>query len=523
MTTGLWQLVRLQWRTSRGMLLVAPALLAALVTAVAGSIASLYPQPEQRDVYRQTMGASPASAAFNGRGYDLEHLGGIAAYEVGFMGQLALPVVGLVMAIRLTRRLEDAGILELVTSGRVARTAVPLAAALSSTGAWLLFWGLGAAGLVAQDFPTSGSLRYVTVMALFGLAYSAAGLLLGQAAATARSATAAGMALILATFLVRAVVDGRNTSWTGASPMGWVAEAHPWGAWRWWPVLAFVALALLLVAGAVGLAARRDLGAGLLAPRPGRPTAGARLATPLGLAWRLGSSGLWGWGLGAVAWAAAIGSMSQEFVDVVEANPSLAEAFGGDASRLSVVLALLLTQVMAMAAGLGLVLRLGAEEMSGRMGLLHAGRLPRLRWWLAFTGLALVGSAATSLAAAAALGLMQARVMDRPEVSDDPLRAAVWLLAPTLMVVAFGALLVAVAPRWRALAWLPVTWVAVVGIVGEPLRLPEWSRDLSPLHLVGQVPMEAASRPATVALAAALLAALALGLWGSGRRDLARG
>lgn len=523
MTTGIWQLVRLQWRTTRGLLLVAPVLLAGLVCAVAGGIAKLYPAAEQRAVYRETMGASPAAAAFNGRGHDLDTLGGIAAYEVGFMGQLAIPLIGLLMAVRLTRRLEDSGILELVTSGRIARTAVPLAAALSCALAWLLFGGLGVAGLAAQDFPLTGSARYLLVLGLSGIGFSALGLVLAQVASSSRTATSVGLVAILVFFLGRAVVDGLDLRLTWLSPLGWVAEAHPWGRWQWWPVIAFVVKSLAGVGLATLVCARRDLGSGLFPQRLGRATARAGLASPWGLAWRLCGGGLLGWLLGTLVWSGAIGAMSQEFVDAVQANPSLAQAFGGDARHLSTVMGLLCCSLMATSAGLNAVLRLGTEEASARTGLLAAGRPPRSRWWLAFTGLGLAATAVALLGSSVALGLVQWQVMDSRASLDDATRAGMELLAPCLALVALGALLVAVVPRWRAAVWLPVAWALVVGLLGEPLRLPEWARDLSPLHWVGQLPVESANATAIWTLAVGCLLGLGVGLAGYQRRDLLRG
>ena len=130
--SGVWALLRMQWRTAWLWLLLSPALLAALVVAIASGVKDLYGEEAERTIYAATMGASPAQIAMNGRGYDLDVLGGIAAYEVGFMGQLLLPLVGVLLAVRLTRAPESNGVLDLLTSTRVHRTAVPAAAFMSA-------------------------------------------------------------------------------------------------------------------------------------------------------------------------------------------------------------------------------------------------------------------------------------------------------------------------------------------------------------------------------------------------------
>ncbi|WP_420176809.1 ABC transporter permease [Luteococcus sp. OSA5] len=523
MTTGLGRVMALQWRTHRGLLLLTPALLAVVVTATAAGIAELYPTAEQRLTYQQTMGSSPAAATFNGRGHDLETLGGIVAYEVGFMGQLALPVIGLLLPIRLTRHLEDTGIMELVTAGRISRATVPLAASVTVTLAWLMFAALTTAGLVTVGLPTAGSIRYSAILTACGMSASAVGLVLAQLASTARTALTSGIALTLATFTMRAVVDGRQLDQVWLSPLGWIAESRPWGEWVWWPLAAFGASALLATTIGVGLALRRDLGSGVLPVKLGRPTASPWLRGPLGLAWRLGRGGILAWGLGAVVWAAAIGAMQQEFVDVMRANPSLAEAFGEQASSLGTIMALLLTNTMASAAGLTVVMRLGQEEESGRYGLLLSATQGRVRWWAAFTGLALVSTLVITLASAAVLGLVQWSVLDQRDAFERALRAGAWNLVPCLALVGIGAVFVGLAPRLRWLAWLPLGWALVVGILGEPLRLPQWAKDLSLLQLIGQVPLEAGDRVATAAIAVTTACALGVAILLHRRRDLLRG
>ena len=111
---GLGGMTVLGLRTSwRGPALVA-VICIALVVAIAVGVEGLYPARAQRVEYAATAGASGISTAFNGRGYALDTLGGITGVEVGFMGQLLFPILGVVTAIGLTRRQEEAGRTELL-------------------------------------------------------------------------------------------------------------------------------------------------------------------------------------------------------------------------------------------------------------------------------------------------------------------------------------------------------------------------------------------------------------------------
>ena len=78
------------------------------------------------------------------------------------------------------------------------------------------------------------------------------------------------------------------------------------------------------------------------------------------------------------------------------------------------------------------------------------------------------------------------------------------------------------APKAWAAVWALACWIAVVQLLADPLDLPEWGRKLSPLYLVGRVPMESPSWAATGCVGAAALA-LTLANVRARPRDLAAG
>lgn len=520
---GVWRLVRLHVRSSWLLLLGPALLLAALVIGTGSEVKDLYPNPQARAEYAATMGASPASWAFNGRGVDLDSIGGIAAYEVGFAGELAIPAVGLLLGVALTRRLEESGVIELVTSARVARTAVPLAALAVSIGSWLVFAKACEAGLYALGFDRLGSQTYPSILALYGMAFTGIGLLAGQLAQGTRGAYAISGVVAIIGFLTRAYIDGRQLRYVWASPMGWVAEAHPWGRWVWWPALAFVGLLAATSGAAVVVASRRDLGSGVLAQRGGRSSATRVLATPAGLAWRLTRGSMIGWAAGAFVWCVSLGAMTTEMGRIIAANPTLDEALGGDASQIETVMSLVLAATMASAAAVAGMSRLGVEESDARMGLVLAGGFSRTRVWLAWVGVVAVFSVGTLLLCGLGSGLAQWLSGVPRDAVERNMRAAAAYVPGVLLVECVAALLLALSPRLRGLAWLPVGWALVVGLLGEALQLPRWGRDLSPFELVGRVPVEGLNRTAWVWLAVAAVGACAAATARFGSRSLARG
>ena len=57
--SGVWALLRMQWRTTWLWLLLSPALLAALVVAIASGVKDLYGEESERTIYAATWGSLP--------------------------------------------------------------------------------------------------------------------------------------------------------------------------------------------------------------------------------------------------------------------------------------------------------------------------------------------------------------------------------------------------------------------------------------------------------------------------------
>ena len=280
---GLGRMTVLGLRTSwRGPALVA-VICIALVTAIAVGVEGLYPTRAQRVEYAATAGASGISTAFNGRGYALDTLGGITGVEVGFMGQLLFPILGVVTAIGLTRRQEEAGRTELLTASRVGRLAPPAAAALLL----VLTCAVTAVGLTvsmaATGLPVVGSAWYAAGVGACVLFFAAVGLLLGELCQQARTAQQLGLGAVSVVYLTRFVIDATGWDAAWASPLGWLPEVRAFDSPRAWPLVAYCLASAVLLAVAAVVAVRRDAGAGVIAPRPG-PARGSARAAEIGRA-----------------------------------------------------------------------------------------------------------------------------------------------------------------------------------------------------------------------------------------------
>lgn len=84
-------------------------------------------------------------------------------------------------------------------------------------------------------------------------------------------------------------------------------------------------------------------------------------------------------------------------------------------------------------------------------------------------------------------------------------------------------MLLALSCRIVALSWLLLLWSAIVAMLAERLRLPAWSRDLSPLQHTGRGFGVALDVTAMLVMAGTSLALLAASTLLLRRRDLAAG
>lgn len=521
---GLGRVAVLGLRTCWGALVLVCVASAALVTAVARNIAMLYPSMEERIGYAVTAGASVPSAAFNGRGYGLTTLGGITAAEVGFMGQVLFPLVGVLAGVRLTRREEEDGRVELLTASRVGRLAPFAASAVLLAFTALVTGAVMTAGMAVAGLPWRGSAWYSGAAGSCVFFFAAVGLVLAQLCQETRTAQQLGTGVVSAAFLVRFIIDGMQWGAVWASPLGWLPEVRAFDGPRAWPLIAYGVGALLLLAVGCALCVRRDLGSGVLAPRPGPVRGPERAVTPWRLAAGLERAATVVWTLLAVVWALLIGLFSEEVTRNVNADPTLLGAMGlTRGTDLMVQLAAVVIVATAGAIAVQRAARLGAEESSGRLGALLSTRLARRRLWAGWWGTTLASCLVALGAGALALAAGIWAVTGEKASALVALQIAWGYAVPVVLIVAVESLLAALGPRWHVAGWALVVWTVVVGFLAGELRLSEWARDLSVTHAVGVLPADDPDPRVIVAEGVAALVLMAVAQWVFGRRDLRAG
>jgi len=521
--SGTRAMARLVLRRDRVRLAVWVLALLALVLSSVASVTSLYATASQREAYTAAVGDNPVAVIMGGPGTGLPSLGAIVVFEVAVVGYVAVGLMSVLLVVRSTRAEEEAGRTELLRAGPVGRWAGPAAALAVVAGADLAV-GVGTAlGTAALGLDLSGSLALGASLAAFGLVMAAVALLAAQVSEHARAASGLGAALLGAFFVLRAAGDVGDGALSWASPMGWALAVRPFAGERWAVLLLPLALAVALATAALLLLDRRDVGAGLVAVRPGPATASSRLAGPLGLAVRQHRAAVAGWGAGLFLLGAAYGSVGESVQELVSQNEALAAFLAAGGTDLVDSFFALAAAMMALAGG-GLALqvatRVRAEEVAGRLEPLLATALPRWRSAAAHLVVAAVGVALVLALAGLGLGLAHAALTEDAGQVPRLLGAALVHVPAAWVLVGATALLFGWAPRATGAAWALLAGSAVVVLLGQTLRLPGWVVDLSPFSVVPAVPAEHLAVAPLVWLTALALALAAAGVAGLARRDV---
>lgn len=527
---GTGSLIRLALRLDRLRLTIWTVAVAVLIYATASAFRALYPTVESRNVFAGTLARAPALVALTGPPFDLTTIGGLTAWRVGGFGAVILGLLGAFTVVRHTRAEEEDGRVELVASGALGRYSHLAAALAVALGVTLVTGLLVAGALLSLGEPAAGALALGMAFAGSGWVFATFAALCAQLTSSARVATGMASGLLGWSFAARAIGDSASAGGPGwltwLSPIGWTQQVRPFAGERWEVFALIGAAAGASAMGAVVLAGRRDLGAGLFTTRPGPPGAGATLAGPLGLAWRIHQGPLASWITGLAILGLAFGTIAQDIASLLEDTPQLREIFeamGGtpdlaDAFFASVMgLVGLLTGAFA----IQVTLRLRSEELRLRAELVLATRVTRTGWALSHLAIVVVGSTLLLLVAGSTTGLVHGLATgDVLQPLSKLLGAGLLQLPAVLVLVGATLLLFGVAPRWSPAAWGVLAACAVIAQLGPVLGLNQVVLDLSPFTHVPQVPLETLN-PAPVAWLTAISAVLlAAGLAGFRQRDI---
>ena len=524
---GLAVMARLVVRRNRVRLGVWVAVLVGMLAYVASYYRELFPTQASLDDFA-ALSDTPGIKALTGLSPVADTLGG-AVWTKGWMTiALSLAIGVAFLVVRNGRADEEAGRTELLRSRMLGVHSYPVASWLVS-GLLCVVVGLGVAvvsmgsGLDPQGSGVAGSLVLGASVTGVGLVGLGVGAVAGQIATTARGANALASGVIIGFYVLRMIGDLGDGALSWASPIGWGQHMEPFGSNAWWPFLLLLALSGALLAAAVTIQARRDLGAGLLAERAGRPAAPSWFTSPVGLGLRLQRGPIVGWTGAVLLCGLLFGSIIEAMTDLIadaEAGPARDFLRGTGVDALLAMLASmmgLLTAVFATQSSVSL----RSDEAGGIIEPQLAGALSRRRWAWQRLLIPIVGTAVLLVAGGAVLGAVHGSLSGDTSAVGTLVGAALAYWPAVMVLVGVAVALFGWLPRLA----VPLTWGVMAAMwfatmLGEVFGLPDWLIDALPFSAVPYVPLEPMSPAPLVALTLVATALAWSGVERFARRDV---
>lgn len=518
--SGTLQLIRLILRRDRVWLLVWLVITFGVVASRASSRNSTYPNAQSiQDRYNAVMHDVPMFKLFQGPAYEMDR-NSLVAQEAAAAATMIAALGAVIFIVRHTRSEEQAGRSELVGSAAVGRYAQLVAALTVVLGSGVLLCLLCATAMFGFGMPGAGSLAFgLVVMGAVGVAAGIAAVA-AQLTSNARVAMISSFGIFYGMHFVRGAADmgGEFTKWLGwLVPNGWLLRSRPFADERWWVFLLVAVLVAALLWTAVRLATRRDLGAGVMAARPGPTSAASGLRSTGALTWRLHRGMAATWLLAALAISLPTGFIGAEAMKQYADSEQMREwanamnsnhpgevffAYIAFTTCFPITIYALVT-----------LLRLSGEETEGHAEMLLSTPVSRIRWAIGHLLVALIVPAALLVVVGLGFGIGSNDVGEMLTTTTS-LIPAVWVMVGIAMA-AYGLL---------GRRGIIVGWGALVAALtvefGQHVGWPEWVfTTFSPFaHVLPFLGPPSALTLATLTLVAAALTAI--GLAGLRRRDL---
>lgn len=535
---GTWSLFRLAVRRDRIKL---PLWILGISGAMAANVPAtmgFYGKSHAEEIlYAKTTAPSIVSRVFGGPIYG-PNLGEIIMNETFLFTAIAVAFMSTLTIVRHTRQNEETGRAELISSAVVGREASLTAALMVTIGANIILGALISLVFLLNDLPATGSVAVGASLASIGIIFAGVAAITAQISGSARGANSLAAIVIGVAFLFRAIGDGMGhltnnglgiaSNWPSwLSPIGWGQQMYPFATERWWIFGLFGGAFVVCFVTAYVLNARRDQGLGMLPARRGPVHAKRSLLSPLGLAWRLQRGTLKGWSFAVVVMGVSFGLISEEFKDLFQSNPEVAEVLGktGGSTNFTDLFFAAIMGLMAIALAAYSVqslLRMRSEESSGHLEPVLAGAVSRPRWMLSHIVTALGGSIFLLLLLGVTTGATYVLTTGTPwSQSVDVIKAAIVHAPALLSFAAFVIFIFGILPgQAMAVGWASFAVCYLIAQFGVVLKLPQKLLDLSPFAHTPAIPLEKIQYRPLITLTAVALVLIIAGLVAFRRRDI---
>lgn len=524
---GTAAMIRLILRRDRIILPLFIIFMALIVIGIAASFASLYSDAAARQAFFIQIQNNPSIVALLGSVLD-SSIGGLTAWRTSVAGPLIMGLISIFLMIRHTRSEERKGRLELLDSTAVGRQASLTSAFITTFGANIIIAVIISLGLIGVGLPAASSIVLSLTISTFGCLFATIAGVCVQLTESSGDARYLTISILVGFFVLRILGwDNGGNSWISwLSPFGWVHYIRPFAGNDLWVFGIFLIFILGLTVTAYWLSSMRDVGAGVIAQRPGPARASKNLQSSFALAWRLHRGLLLFWILIFALMGMILGFTAQTVTDIIAANPqfmNLILQLGGNAgpadSYFAMVLAFL-GELFAVYAILA-TLKLRSQESKKYSEFVLANSVSRSKWAASNLFFAVLGPAMVVIIFALVCGLVYG--LNTGNLSHDLpriLAAAIAYLPAIWVFTGISIVIFGLIPRLTGLSWAALGLIVIIDLLGEFFDVNQWILNISPFTHVPKLFAGDTIGLSIILLLGVAVMLIVIGLVGFQRRDI---
>ena len=487
----------------------------------------LYSDASERQLMAFAM-SNPAMEAIFGPviGGDNYTIGAMYSHTMTILTLCLFAIMSILLVVRNTRAEEEDGILELLRAlpvGQLSHTsAALLLLLLSNVSLSLLTIGviypLGDISITLE-----GSILTGVIYGTIGLFFGVVALLMGQLTSNSRNAMIWSFGLLGIAYILRIIGDSNQSFLSWLSPLGLLYRTEPFVKNNWEPVISLLIATCLLLALALFLQQKRDVGAGLLAEKPGKRHATPSLKTTFGFAMRLLSTPLLIWLVGLVILGISYGSVIGDVEGMLKDNDLIKEMLSLQSGAnlvdqfLTIIIGLL--SIFVTIPATQTLLRLKTEENKGRMDELLAGNRTRRGILGTFLWIAFLTSIVMQTGQLLAIGV-SAVVMNFDVSILSVFKAGIAYLPAIWLVLGLTVFLYGCFPKFTNMVWGYLGFAFIVLYFSGLFDMPEWLMGLSSFYHIPQISQEPYHWGTALVLSGIAAGFSILGFLGFKQRDI---
>lgn len=474
--------------------------MAGLFTSVAAKFTSLYGSRASIDSIVSTLKSPALTSLFGKMPAGPYTSADVFASEMTVFMAIMAAIMNYSIVIRNTRGDEDSGILEMIRAHAVGKISNLSATLIEMTILNLVIGLLYSVGLVAANLDgtnINGDFLLGLGLGVSGLMFASIAAFVSQLVDNSRAASILAYLVFGIMYVARMITDVSHPKMTWWVPFGWVEKFSTYKNNDWTAVWLMLIFTIVVSALAMLINQKRDMGAGIIATRPGRARASAFLNGPLGLFWRLHRTSIITWAIGLMILGFTYGSIFNTIGDILKTNPTMSALLGPNAIRSANVLIIkeftsvlmIVFGVLALIPGVQIINYLKTGESKGFLEMIHAKPVGRARL---FSDTLLLAMFTTYLVLFTSLwGLQLGGVysMTHPIAMHVFMKGFFGYISPMFIMLGISALLIGWAPKLASLNYGYLIVAMFIQYFGKLIKLPHWVSKFTPFGYIPKVPV----------------------------------